>query len=43
MTARRATSADAAGVLAIHAPFVRDTVVSFERTVPTVEEVAGWS
>lgn len=29
---------DAAGCLEIYAPFVRDTIVSFEEEVPTVEE-----
>lgn len=40
MTVRLATSADAAGVLAIYAPFVRDTHVSFETVVPTEAEMA---
>ncbi|SBW09701.1 GCN5-related N-acetyltransferase [uncultured delta proteobacterium] len=29
---------DAAGILAIYAPFVRDTPVTFEYTVPSIEE-----
>ena len=37
---RLATAGDAAGIRAIYAPFVRDTWVSFEADVPTVEEVA---
>lgn len=40
MTVRLATPADAAGVRAIYAPFVRDTHVSFEAEVPSVDEVA---
>lgn len=32
---------DAAACLAIYAPFVRDTFVSFEEQVPTVEEFGG--
>ena len=41
MTIRLATAADAAGALAIYAPYVRDTWVSFEAEVPTVEEMAA--
>lgn len=40
MTVRLATAADAPGVRAIYAPFVRDSWVSFEAEVPPVEEVA---
>ena len=40
MTVRLATAADAAGVRAIYAPFVRDGHTSFETAVPSVEEVA---
>jgi L-amino acid N-acyltransferase YncA len=39
-TIRTATAADAAGLLAIYAPFVERTAVSFETVVPTVEEFA---
>lgn len=35
---RTATPADAASLLAIYAPYVTDTCVSFELEVPTVEE-----
>ena len=35
-----ATAADAAELLAIYAPYVTDTAVSFEYDVPTVEEFA---
>ena len=41
MTIRLATAADAAGVRAIYAPYVRETWVSFEADVPSVEEMAG--
>ncbi|WP_412070044.1 arsinothricin resistance N-acetyltransferase ArsN1 family B [Rubrivirga sp. IMCC43871] len=40
MTIRLATEADAPGVRAIYAPFVRETWVSFETAVPSVEEMA---
>jgi phosphinothricin acetyltransferase len=40
-TTRAATAADAAGLLAIYAPFVERTAVSFETVVPTVEEFAA--
>ncbi len=36
---RRATARDAAGVQAIYAPVVRDTVISFELEPPTVAEI----
>lgn len=36
---RLATTADAERVRAIYAPHVRDSAVSFEREVPTVEEI----
>lgn len=36
---RLATAHDAAGVQAIYAPIVRDTVISFEMEPPTVEEM----
>jgi phosphinothricin acetyltransferase len=39
-TIRTATAADAAGLLAIYAPFVEHTAVSFETVVPSVEEFA---
>lgn len=35
---RTAAPADAASLLAIYAPYVTDTCVSFELEVPTVEE-----
>jgi L-amino acid N-acyltransferase YncA len=38
---RSATEADAAALLAIYAPFVERTTVSFETQVPTVEEFAA--
>lgn len=41
MILRLATAADAAGVLAIYAPYVRDTWVSFEAEVPSVEAMAA--
>jgi phosphinothricin acetyltransferase len=37
---RSATAADAAAILAIYAPIVRDTIISFETEVPTVHEIA---
>jgi phosphinothricin acetyltransferase len=40
-TIRPATAADAAGLLAIYAPFVERTAVSFETVVPTVEDFAA--
>lgn len=40
MTVRLGTAADAPGVCAIYAPFVRDTWVSFEAEVPTEAEMA---
>jgi phosphinothricin acetyltransferase len=38
---RAATPADAPGVLAVYAPLVRDTYVSFEDAPPGEEEMAG--
>ena len=38
---RVASPGDAAGVHRIYAPIVRDTVISFELEVPTVEEIAA--
>lgn len=38
---RRATAADAAGCRAVYGPYVRDTTVTFETEVPSVEEFAG--
>lgn len=38
---RLARAGDARGIVAIYAPIVRDTVISFETRVPTVEEMAG--
>jgi L-amino acid N-acyltransferase YncA len=40
MKIRSATAADAAAILAIYAPIVRDTIISFEIEVPTVHEIA---
>ena len=40
MQVRRATIDDAAACAEIYAPFVRDTVVSFETVPPTVEQMA---
>jgi phosphinothricin acetyltransferase len=37
---RSATMADAPAIQAIYAPIVRDTVISFETEVPTVQEIA---
>jgi len=37
---RSATAADAASILAIYAPIVRETIISFETEVPTVAEIA---
>ena len=37
---RSATAADAASILAIYAPIVRDTIISFETEVPTAAEIA---
>lgn len=37
----RVTEADAAKLVAIYAPYVLDTAVSFETEVPSVEEFAG--
>ncbi|MCC6617177.1 MAG: N-acetyltransferase [Anaerolineae bacterium] len=39
-TIRLATEADAHALQAIYAPYVQNTTVSFELTVPTVEEMA---
>ncbi|MEZ6016453.1 MAG: N-acetyltransferase family protein [Planctomycetota bacterium] len=38
---RRATEADAAGVLAIYGPAVRDTAISFEEVAPSEAELAA--
>ncbi len=51
MQIRDATPADAAALLAIYAPFVTDTAVTFETAVPAVDEfaariaksLAGWA
>ncbi len=40
LTIREATPADAAALLAIYAPFVEHTPVSFETEAPTVDEFA---
>jgi len=39
MNIRSATAADAAAILAIYAPIVRDTIISFETEVPSVAEI----
>ncbi len=39
-TIRLAQNKDASGIQAIYAPFVKNTVVSFEIEVPTVKEIA---
>ncbi|MEZ4237940.1 MAG: N-acetyltransferase family protein [Myxococcota bacterium] len=41
MTVRPAREADVPAMLAVYAPFVRDTAVSFEDEVPTVEAFAA--
>ena len=38
-TIRAASEADAESILAIYAPVVRDTAISFEETPPTVDEI----
>jgi len=38
---RSATTADAEAIQRIYAPFVLETVISFEEVPPTVEEMAG--
>ena len=40
ITIRMATKADAKEILEIYAPYVKDTAISFEYDVPTVEEFA---
>jgi phosphinothricin acetyltransferase len=39
-TVRRANKADASAILSIYAPYVRDTAISFEEQVPSVESFA---
>lgn len=41
MIVRQATEADAPALLAIYAPYVETTPITFETTVPTVEDFAG--
>lgn len=41
LVTRDATEADAAGIHAIYAPVVRDTIISFETEEPTVAEIAA--
>jgi L-amino acid N-acyltransferase YncA len=41
LVTRDATEADAAGIQAIYAPIVMDTVISFETEPPSVDEMAG--
>lgn len=38
---RQATVADAAAVLAVYAPYIEDTAITFETSVPTVEAFAA--
>lgn len=38
---RAATTSDAAALLAIYAPYVKETAITFEYDVPTVEEFEG--
>lgn len=40
ITIRKATKADAEAIQTIYAPYVRETAVSFEYDVPSVEEMA---
>ena len=40
MRVRPATAVDAAACVEIYRPYVRDTVITFETNVPTVEEMA---
>ena len=40
-TIRLATPDDASGILAVYAPYVRDTAISFETIVPSVGEFAA--
>jgi len=40
MNIRSATAADAAAILAIYAPIVRDTIISFETDIPSAAEIA---
>ena len=40
ITIRTAAPADAPGLLAIYAPYITDTAVSFEYDVPSVDEFA---
>ena len=40
ITIRTATVADAEKLLAIYAPYVENTAITFEYTVPSVEEFA---
>ena len=41
ITLRVARPEDAKALLAIYAPYVRDTAITFEYDVPSVEEFAG--
>ena len=41
MRIRLANAGDAGGVLAVYAPVVEDTAISFELVVPSVEEMAA--
>ncbi|WP_128546321.1 GNAT family N-acetyltransferase [Larkinella soli] len=41
MTIRFATPSDAPALLAVYAPYITDSVISFEYEVPSVEEFAG--
>ena len=41
ITIRLATPEDAAAMLAVYAPYVRETVITFEYEVPSLEEFRG--
>lgn len=41
VTLRSATAADAAAIQAIYAPYVRDTAITFEYEIPSVEDMQG--
>lgn len=36
-TVRLATEADAAGILAVYAPYIRDTAITFETETPSLD------
>lgn len=41
VTVRLATAADAAGVLSVYAPYIEETAVTFETTVPSLDAFAA--